>query len=245
MVTRNGFRLEEDMKDRVERWLSRSHTAVRREFETPWGICDLVAASFDTKRKRKRLSDFSEMSLGPLPRLLVLAMAWESGPIRVQDLKRRSREMLGVREFDDHFAQLVSLGLLAIESAYVRRRRVSWLPTHRRLVAVELKLYRVEEAYFQALNNLHFAHASYVALPLPVARRVGDSDWKRRFSKAGVGLVGVASTRCRVLIESRRRPTELDLALQLHSAERLWRWHLRDSASCTAERSAPAASRGR
>src|SRR6185503_18728144 len=45
------------------------------------------------------------------------------------------------------------------------QRLNGWMPLHKRLMAVELKLHRVEEALHQATANLMFADESYVALP--------------------------------------------------------------------------------
>ena len=98
------------------------------------------------------------------------------------------------------------------------------MPIHERLVAVELKLSRIEEAMHQAMNNLGFADESYVALPAVVARRVASnpSRWSEFFD-AGVGLLSVSRHRCDVLMQPHKAAGWPDPAIQLYCAEKFWR----------------------
>lgn len=244
-MAKADFRLEKDMTKRVERWLQRGHHAVRREFETQWGICDLVAVTFDQEKGRQRLTNVSQATVGPLSRLALLTLARELKSVGQKSLERQCREMFGIEDVTDHLEQLSALGLIEIERRRIKVRRVSWFPTHTQIVAVELKLGRVEEAFYQAFNNLRFAHRSYVALPWNLAQRAANNDWSKRFDDAGVGLLAVAESKCQILLEGRTSRRLLDRTLQVHSAERLWRWKLKGSASGTVERSARAASRAR
>lgn len=244
-MAKADFQLEKDMTERVERWLHRGHSAVRREFETQWGICDLVAVAFDQEKQRQRLTEVSEASVGPLSRLALLTLARELKSVGQKSLERHCREMFGIEDVTEHLERLAALGLIEIERRRVTARRVSWFPTHTQIVAVELKLGRVEEAFYQAFNNLRFAHRSYVALPWNVARRAAESEWSKRFEEAGVGLLAVAESKCQVVLEGRTSRSLLDRTLQDHSAERLWRWKLKGSASSTVGQSARAALRVR
>ena len=98
------------------------------------------------------------------------------------------------------------------------------MPLQDRMVAVELKLSRVEEAMRQALNNLAFADESYVALPGDIARRVAStpSRWSTFFA-AGVGLLGVTRSRCQVVVAPRKIEQWRDKPVQLYCVEKFWR----------------------
>jgi hypothetical protein len=239
------FQVEAEMAPRVERWLERAGHAVRREFETQWGICDLVGARFDHQRSKSRLAEVSTACIGPLARLEVLLAVGSHTSIPLRELERTCVEELGIDGFDDHLDELSRMGLVNVTDRAVRARRVSWLPTHTSLIAVELKLARIEEAFHQAFHNLQFARGSFVAMPFEVARKIVEGKWASRFEGAGVGVLAVTEVRCVVLLNARVRRSLMDKSLQMHVAERLWRWHVKDSASCTAARSAPGASKVR
>lgn len=231
------FQFEGEMTDRVERWLLRGHDDVRREFETLWGVCDLVAVTFDREKSRKRVAEVAGATLGPLPRLALLTLARELGSVGQRSLELRCRELLGIEDAAEHLELLCALGLIAIRRGRVTARSVSWFPNHTEVVAVELKLARVEEAFYQAFNNLRFAQRSYVALPRDVAQRTVASGWHDRFAEAGIGMLSVTGSRCQVLLEGRTSRKLLDRALLAHSAERFWKARIKGSASCIAARS--------
>ena len=105
-----------------------------------------------------------------------------------------------------------------------------WMPLQDRLVAVELKLQRIEEAMRQAFNNLGFAEESYLGLPDGAAHRVASnaSRWSDFFD-AGVGLLSVAQQGCEVLIPAHRTRPWTDAAIQLYCVEKFWRSRLKDN----------------
>lgn len=78
--------------------------------------------------------------------------------------------------------------------------------TSRDVVAVELKLADWRQAHVQAKAYQLGARRSYVALPLPRARRV-VADQAARFQRSGVGLLGV-ETRARTSFGAVRRLLE-------------------------------------
>ena len=104
------------------------------------------------------------------------------------------------------------------------------MPLQDRLIAVELKLQRIEEAMRQALNNLGFAEESYVGLPVEVAHRVvsNASRWSD-FLDAGVGLLSVARLGCEVLVPARKVQNRTDGAIQLYCVEKFWRTRVKDN----------------
>jgi hypothetical protein len=99
------------------------------------------------------------------------------------------------------------------------------MPLHKQLVAIELKLHRIEEAMSQAWNNLSFAEKSYVALPSDVAIKVKSrqSRWSP-FIRSGVGVLSVTAKSCEVVIPSKRCLSyEPDPVLQFYCVEKFWR----------------------
>jgi hypothetical protein len=99
-----------------------------------------------------------------------------------------------------------------------------WMPLHKRLIAVELKLNRVEEAISQARNNLIFADSSYVWLPKKLALRVASRRIRESsFLESGVGLLAVASAECEILIPSRHCSAKPDPVIQFYCVEKFWR----------------------
>lgn len=79
------------------------------------------------------------------------------------------------------------------------RRRKDWRPLHRRLIAVELKLARIGEAFQQARWNLTHVEESYVAFPADIAERIASKRerWQEFFDE-GIGLLAVTPELCSV-----------------------------------------------
>lgn len=62
------FLLESEIADAAIYWLHSQQLAVKREFPTPWGVCDLVAASLNRHYVAKRLrSGQTRSSVFPPP----------------------------------------------------------------------------------------------------------------------------------------------------------------------------------
>jgi hypothetical protein len=121
-------------------------------------------------------------------------------------------------------ARLIADGF-AVTTSRGRLLKVNgWMPMHDRLISVELKLSRIEEALNQALNNLGFADESYVAFPAQVAERVSTnpSRW-RAFLDAGVGVLAVGRQDCAVLRPAQKAIGWVDAAVQLYCVEKFWR----------------------
>jgi hypothetical protein len=97
-----------------------------------------------------------------------------------------------------------------------------WMPLQKRLLAIEVKLKRVEEAMVQAQNNLGFADESFVGLPKELAVRVASSRRRGDFLKRGVGLLSVSQGTCEMLIRSRAVLTG-NPVFRFCCVERFWR----------------------
>jgi hypothetical protein len=102
------------------------------------------------------------------------------------------------------------------------------VPLQNRLVAVELKLSRIEEALWQARSNLKFANESYVAFPAGVAGRIRlhAARWDE-FFESGIGLLAIKPQSCRVLIQAKIRSSIKGKVIQMYCVEKFWRTRLK------------------
>ena len=101
------------------------------------------------------------------------------------------------------------------------------MPLHKRLVAVELKLARTDDAFVQAVNNLGFADESYVALPAERARRLAQSKSRSAFTAKGIGLLAVGCEDCRTILKARPLRRHPNSPIQHYCVERFWQHFLR------------------
>lgn len=239
------FRLEQDMTAVVESWMGSRELAVKVEFATPWGICDLVGVRLNRHMVRKRMALGQWEPIGPPSRIALLQQVPDAGTgtIAVSRLKRDFSGVMSPQQFERELECLSRARFLAEPRRGVVHRINGWEPLHSRIVAVELKLSRIEEAYNQALSHLWFATESFVALPYDTALRLSRNPRARRFRSNGVGVLGVQADRCRVLV----RPTDgrtfkADPVLQAHCVERFWRTRVKDTASSSAPPRARASS---
>jgi hypothetical protein len=227
-----SFDYERQMIEPVEMWLLSQGLLVKREFPLPWGICDLVGCSFNKKSVKKRLAFGQKKTVGSHLRVALLSM--------IPD--REEARSISVEKLHGAFAGFVDESQIRIELERLERdkfvvqtpegafQRVNgWLPLHRRLVAVELKLTRVDDALHQAINNLGFADESYVGLPADVAKRLINSKRKSQFADSRVGVIAVDSARCKILLKPNLGKASGDEVIQMHCVERFWRSYLIDT----------------
>jgi len=220
------FRFEHEMAAPARNWLKQQGLLVKAEFSTPWGICDFVGASFARDRVLKRLSLGQRDPIGPPSRIALLD--------RIPDVQ--TGEIVSYEELEGEFEDWLSPdGVFRSLQALIDSRFVfspapyhfqklnGWVPLHWRIVAMELKLSRVEEALSQARSHLRFATHSYVGLPDALANRVAKSKRRWSFLNAGVGIVAVRKAGCEVLLPSRGQAKEKDRILEMHCVERFWR----------------------
>jgi hypothetical protein len=227
-----GFGYEYEMVGPVERWLRSEGLFVKREFPTPWGICDLVGCSFNRENVRKRLELGQRKPIGPELRVAILSLIPEHESGRSITIRRLTSKFNGWLDEDRVALEVERL----IKGKFVKKstrkgfqRFNGWVPLHKRLVAVELKLRRVSEVFYQARGHLGFADESYVGLPLEVAQRLVDSKKKGEFVREGIGVLAVKPAGCEVLLSANLERADPDEILQIHSVERFWRSYARDS----------------
>jgi len=227
------FARESDMAASAARWMKSSGMAVKSEFITPWGICDLVGLTFNSDNVAHRLELKQTRAVSSITRAVLLLQipdVEEGRSISLNTLIRRSSPAIPHDVVSDEVDRLMA-DRFVISSGRGRLQKVNgWMPLQDRLVAVELKLSRIDEAMQQALNNLGFAEESYVGLPVEVARRVAAnaSRWSRFFN-AGVGLLSVTPRRCQVLVPPRMNTGWTDTAIQLYCVEKFWRTRAKGS----------------
>ena len=225
------FAKESDMAASAVSWMKSSGMAVKSEFVTPWGICDLVGLTFNPKNVAHRLQLKQTRAVSSITSAVLLLQIPDLEAQESTTLDRLIRkcapsipEEVVAKETDrliaDHFV---------VSSLRGRLQKVNgWMPLQDRLVAVELKLSRIEEAMRQALNNLGFAEESYIGLPAEVAYRAASkaSRWSNFFD-AGVGLLSVARGGCEVLVPASQNQRWTDAAIQLYCVEKFWRTRIK------------------
>jgi len=218
---RNSFTLEREMAEYVYSWLNRACPIVKREFATPWGVCDFVGISIYPERVCERLRLGQRRPIGPFSRIDLLNRVPDRNTgtaVSIRAIAAQARQNRSVVQEELH--RLVAGKFVAITEGKVQKLN-GWAPLHRSIVAVELKLDRVREALDQAISNREFATESYVALPEAVASRLSEVKI-RDFRRCGVGMLGVSTLRCRVHV----MPSTQNVAnpvLQMHCIERSWR----------------------
>ena len=211
----------------VECWLESEGLRIKREYPTPWGICDLVGCQLDPQKMDRRRKHGQRQAIGPMLRislLLQIPEVSEGRCITLQKLLREYGPFVGEAKVEQEILRLVKGRFVDSPKRNHFRRRVSdWMPLHKRIVAVELKLSRVEEALRQAAGHLEFADESYVALPLGQARRVVSGAKREDFEAHSVGILGIARHRMEVLLRLKPKRRESLQPAQAHCAERFWR----------------------
>lgn len=207
-------------------WLRGQGLVVKREFTLPWGICDFVGAALDPDRVQKRLALKQRETVGPISRVGVL--------LSLPDTEG-SEAGMGLCELEARFGGLLSEAELRSELAVLARRNFvrtngglfqkvnGWIPLHKRLVAIELKLDRVDDVLCQARKNKEATWESYVGLPMAVAERVQVGKKRVEFEAAGVGILGLSGRKAEVLLPARHCGTRDSAVLEVHCIERFWR----------------------
>ncbi len=223
------MKLESEMTEPVRRWMQSKGLMVREECATHGGICDLVGVLFNRQKVRRRLALKQRATIGSEFDVSLLAALPDSENSMGNTPREIMHKLGGFVSLEQVQATLDSLN----RRRFVREQRGryakinGWMPLHRRIVAVELKLERIEEVVQQAINHTGFATESYIGLPLPIAKRLVRSDRIQRVVDSGVGVLGVEHENVTVL---RRPGGGGDRAvpwMQMHMVERFWRMHQR------------------
>lgn len=218
------FSYEANMVNPVIQWMESRRLIIKSEFITPWGMCDLVGLEFRKRHVAERLRLRQSQPVSSLTSASLLLSIPEHRTMTFQKLSRMCSPIISDEVFSAEMHRLVRDRFVCYAGGRLQRLN-GWMPLHKQLIAIELKLSRVEEAMAQAWNNLSFAEKSYVALPRDVAIRVKSRQLRwSPFIKSGVGVLSVTAKSCDVVIPSKRCPSyKPDPVLQFYCVEKFWR----------------------
>jgi len=220
-----NFAQEREMATPVRSWLQAQKLLVKAEYSSPWGLCDFVGLSFDPRRVRQRLRLRQRTAIGSILRLSLLHRIPEAsdGSITIQRLEREFVNLMDRSRLAHEIDQLVAARFIRFARHGSVHKLNGWTPLHRRILAVEVKLSRVQEALAQARSHLRFATEVFVAFPTPLAQRVVLDRRAQLFHSAGVGILAVSDHSCTTVLRPREREFLADPILQAHCVERFWR----------------------
>ena len=208
----------------VRRWMALSDLLVKSEVISPWGICDLVGVSFRKRNVARRLELGQRNAVTSMTRAALLLQIPDietKESVSIAELTARCGPFFSEETVLEE-AQTLMKGRFVIKEGDRLQKVNGWMPLQKRLIAIELKLNRIEEAMQQAENNLGFATESYVGLPQKLAVRILESTRRDEFSERGIGLLAVGHDECNVLIQSRPAPTH-NPVFQFCCVEKFWR----------------------
>ncbi len=215
--------LESHLAGTVLRWLGEQGLVQLSEFVTPWGVADVLAIRPNLDRVNARIeAGHLDAVIDAHAMQLLLSLPAGAKAKRISDLARKFEPLLGQALFERAVRSLMRKRFV-IQDGLSLRRRVDWLPYHERLVAVELKLRRIDEAVAQARRNKAITAESYVALPAIIAERVAFTERRLGFEESGVGLLSVQDDICAELIPPDLSGKTVIEVQELSAAEACWR----------------------
>jgi hypothetical protein len=228
------FRQEAEMRSPVLDWLRSQQLTAKSEFVTPWGVCDLVGVAFDESQVTRRLFHDQRRAIGAVSRVAILNAI--PGPadctyVTLQGLLSRLNGAFAAERLRAHLDYLISSNFVVCPRQNAYQKVADCYPLHRRIIAVELKLSRVNAAISQALSHLAFTPESFVALPSDLAHRIRDDQRRHHFERTGLGLLAVSPRGCEVLFSPNSDSRLVDPVLQVAFMEKFWRTQLTNSSS--------------
>lgn len=228
------FKRESEMTGSAEQWMRAQGLSVKAEFNTPWGACDLVGARLNCGNVARRVSLGQTRAIGSISRAALLLRVPDVETRRSTSLNSLARlwgDSVATETLCDEVERLVADRFLLRTRTGRLQKLNGWMPLQERIVAVELKLTRIDEAVQQAHRNLGFADESFVAFPQEVASRVTSNLKRWSAFNAGVGLLSVTPEACEVLVPPRRAVECVNSAIQFYCVEKFWRTRLKDSST--------------
>lgn len=226
------FNYEHQMTAPAERWLRAQGLLVKKEFQVPWGICDLVGCSFDEEKVLKRLEYGQTKHIGSQLRAMMLSKIPdrnEGKSITFDELHESFSNFLNERKVGTEIKKLVKDKFVHITPQGMFQKLNGWMPIQNKIVALELKLHRIEEVLHQAINNLEFADESYVGLPMRTAERLSTNVRGREFTAKGIGILGVTANECKVMLKPNPINSYKNEFVQCYSVEKFWTMYLKDN----------------
>lgn len=227
---RKELRLETQLEASVWRWLRGIAEITVDQFQTPWGIADLFAVKCDFDRvlmRRELGQDVASTRDQDVMVLLAIPELTSGGRTDERRLAKKFSYLLGEAKVRLIVAALKRRKLIKVDADGAICRNTPWIPFHKQMWAVELKLQRVDEALAQAKRHLKITPYSYVGLPPQIAERTAVSAKSEDFRESGVGLLSISATECSTLIEPAGKYTCVDPVYAIAAAERCWGTYLK------------------
>lgn len=210
----------------AEAWLKSKGLTVKREFPTPWGICDLVGCSFNKRSVNKRFRLGQKKPIGSHLRVMLLSEIPEENngpPIAISRLAEMYSDFFSTDRIISELNRLERDKFIQEVSSRSVYKLNGWMPLQRKIVALELKLSRVRDVLRQAISNLAFADESYVGLPMETASCLARGRSILPFIENGIGLIGLHCENYRLFRSSKNDKAKTDPILQAYCVERFWR----------------------
>lgn len=228
------FDFESQMTKPADMWLRSQDMMTKREFTTPWGICDLVGCSLNKRKIKRRLGYGQTKSIGSQLRVMILSLIPdidEETSTTHRELRSHFDEYFDHNRIDLEIDRLIKGRFVVDTPRGTLQKQNGWMPLQKKILSLELKLTRVNEALHQAINNLEFADESYVGLPMQIAIRVVQSEKETEFYNNGIGILGITPQKCKVLLKPTFRTSDPNSIIQTHCVERFWDNCSKESAS--------------
>jgi len=220
-----GFDYEYQMCSSAQAWMISQDLIVKKEFPTPWGICDLVGCSLNKNNVKHRLAIGQKKSIGSELKTLIHSVIPDqelNTSVSFDDLYKTFADVYDKSQIQKEIEVLIKNKFIVIAPDGAYQKINGWQPLHKRLISVELKLSKISEAFKQAINNLEFADESYVGLPFNVAKKVYYSRRKLDFQRAGIGILAVDENKCSVILKAERAKNHSFSYLQTYFVEKFW-----------------------
>lgn len=225
-TTRSNIALESALAPPLLRWLAAQKLHVRREVATAVGTADMVACAIRSERIRDRIGLGQRRPLGSALRCHIwhqIPDAVTGSSVSFAELRRRYEHLVEFERIRFELARLARDHFVQISDEGDIQKLNGWHPLHDRLVAIEMKLARFEEATAQATNYAAFADEVYVAAPLPALTRWLTCGGRYLLQDRGIGALGVTASRVLPLLSPPHRTVHPSTEyLRTSVVERFW-----------------------
>lgn len=231
------FKLEKEMTPIVSAWMRRKGMVVKAEFLGPSNSpIDLVGMIVDPVQHEKRVvaRHWARIAWPGYANICLELPSMDSGQgMTAEDLcadvKERCRQdetsawyRTVLEERKRNLGDLVKRRFVVEVAHGQYASNIDWMPLHKQLVAIELKLHRTQEVVYQAQRNKVITDDSYIAMPYTKAKRVLAKGVPANIADFGIGVIGVQKNRCVELLAPSSNGSVLDLGCQMHAVDKLW-----------------------
>jgi len=220
------FQYEYQMSKPAEKWLYSQSELIKKEFQTPWGICDFVGCSLHKLRVKQRQKLNQKNAIGSQKRIMILSLIpdeEEDKYISTHNLFLKFKGMLDKASIEKELEILENGKFVKKITKQSYQKINGWYPLHKKIIAIELKLNKIHDALNQAINNLGFADESYVGLPIALASKLQKNNKISIFKESGIGILGISKLGGKVILKPSSQKIHIDKVLQQHCVERFWR----------------------